>query len=337
MKLKYLIAVIVCVFLVIMSLSMYLTFSINLPPKTFTDDVKTFKIAHGTSVKKIITNLKEAGIIKSENYAYIIARLKKLNLKAGSYSLNSNMTTQDVLFELTKGSQVLKKITIPEGLTLKKTATLFDKINLIKEDEFLQLTKDSSFLNENGITANTAEGFLFPDTYFFGEEDTPKMMLSLIFKTFFEKTKTIKNFPSDFEEAYKKIILASIIEREYQLDEEAPLIAGVFLNRLKINMGLQSCATVEYIITEIKNKKHPTRLFYEDLEIDNPYNTYLYSGLPPTPIASPGITALSAACNPKSTDYFYFRLVDPNTGKHTFSRTVEEHNKVGNLLYLKNK
>ncbi len=309
---------------------------LNRPPANTTETVKEFKIQYGTSAKNVIRNLKNEGFIRSERYAYLFLRLKKLNLKAGSYTLNSKMTAQEILQKLTEGTQALRKITVPEGLTLKKTAALFEKEGFMSAGEFIALATDSSFLKANGIKAKSAEGFLFPDTYFFGEYDSPEMILALIFKTFFEKTATISNFPKDFNEAYKKIILASIIEREYQLAEEAPVIAGVFTNRLKINMGLQSCATVEYIITEIQNKKHPARLFYEDLEIDNPYNTYLYAGLPPGPISNPGYTALAASCNPAKTDYFYFRLLDPAAGKHIFSRTIDEHNKAGTSFYLKN-
>lgn len=335
MKTKLKICIVFIFIAVCMCAGMYYFLRLNLPPADFTESVKNFKINRGAAAKTVIRNLKKEGLIQSEYYAYIFLRLKKLSLKAGSYRLHAGMTTQDILQTLTKGTQTLKKITIPEGLTLKKTALLFEAAGYISAEEFIKLTSDTSFLSKNGIQSKTAEGFLFPETYFFGEEDTPEMMLSLIFKTFFEKVSSVQNFPADFSGAYKKIILASIIEREYQLDEEAPLISGVFTNRLQINMGLQSCATVEYIITEIQNKKHPTRLFYEDLEIDNPYNTYRYAGLPPAPISNPGITAISAACNPAKTDYFYFRLIDPDTGKHAFSRTVEEHNKAGNSLYLK--
>ncbi len=286
-----------------------------------------FKVEKGSSAKKIIQNLKQSGLIKSESYAYLYLKFKKLNLKAGSYSVSSEMTTKEILALLTKGSQAVKKITIPEGLSLKKIAKLFEEEQLASAEEFLKLTANKEFLKENGIESKTAEGFLYPETYFFGEEDSLEMMLKMVIKTFFEKTSSIQNLPSDFNSLYKKIILASIIEREYQIPEEAALISGVFTNRLKINMGLQSCATVEYIITEIRNKEHPKRLFYEDLEIKNPYNTYMYSGLPPGPICSPGFRAIDAACNPAKTAYFYFRLIDPKTGKHIFSKTIEEHNK----------
>ncbi|UTY31023.1 endolytic transglycosylase MltG [Treponema putidum] len=315
--------------------TVFLVLGLNNPPLEFLESVVTFKVNRGAAAKTVISDLKAKNLIRSELYAYAYLRLKKLNIKAGTYQIKPEMTTRDILHKLTEGSQALKKLTIPEGLTLKKTAQLFENTGLIKAEDFIAITTDPEFLEKNGINAKTAEGFLYPDTYFFGEEDTPEMMIKMIIKPFFEKTSSIPNFPKDFSEIYKKVILASIIEREYQLPEEAPIISSVFTNRLKINMGLQSCATVEYIITEIKTKKHPKRLFYEDLEIESPYNTYIHAGLPLGPISNPGLTALNAACNPESTDYFYFRLIDPDTGKHIFTKTISEHNKAGDTLLLK--
>ncbi|UTC65527.1 endolytic transglycosylase MltG [Treponema sp. OMZ 788] len=333
-KSKIIITILICAGLIIAG-TIFFVFSLDNPPLEFSEPIVTFKVARGTAAKTVISGLKEKNLIRSELYAYAYLRLKKLNLKAGTYQIKPEMTTRDILNKLTQGSQALKKLTIPEGLTLKKTAQIFENAGLIKAEEFILITSDQEFLEKNGIKAKTAEGFLYPDTYFFGEEDSPEMMIKMIIKTFFEKTASIPNFPKEFNEIYNKVILASIIEREYQIPEEAPIISSVFTNRLKINMGLQSCATVEYIITEIKNKKHPKRLFYEDLEIPSPYNTYIHAGLPPGPISNPGFTALNAACNPANTDYFYFRLIDPDTGKHIFTKTINEHNKAGEGLLLK--
>ncbi|UTC61497.1 endolytic transglycosylase MltG [Treponema sp. OMZ 787] len=333
-KSKIIITILICAGLIIAG-TIFFVFSLDNPPLEFSEPIVTFKVARGTAAKTVISGLKEKNLIRSELYAYAYLRLKKLNLKAGTYQIKPEMTTRDILNKLTQGSQALKKLTIPEGLTLKKTAQIFENAGLIKAEEFILITSDQEFLEKNGIKAKTAEGFLYPDTYFFGEEDSPEMMIKMIIKTFFEKTASIPNFPKEFNEIYNKVILASIIEREYQIPEEAPIISSVFTNRLKINMGLQSCATVEYIITEIKNKKHPKRLFYEDLEIPSPYNTYIHAGLPPGPISNPGFIALNAACNPANTDYFYFRLIDPDTGKHIFTKTINEHNKAGEGLLLK--
>lgn len=309
-------------------------FILNRPPAGNTVQ-KTFRVERGMTAKAVIHKLKTEGLIRSERYAYIYTRLKKINLKSGSYQIKPEMTTAEILNKLTEGTQGLKKLTIPEGLTLQKTARLFKTAGFGTVEEFNALVTDEAFLKANGIEAATAEGFLYPDTYFFGEDDTLKMMIELMIRTFFEKTASIANFPKDFGEIYKTLILASIIEREYQVPEEAPIIASVFSNRLTVNMGLESCATVEYIITEIKNKKHPKRLFYDDLKVQNPYNTYINAGLPPGPISNPGFTALHAACNPAKTDYFYFRLIDADNGTHIFTRTFDEHNKANGTFLLK--
>ncbi len=132
-------------------------------------------------------------------------------------------------------------------------------------------------------------------------------------------------------ELHRRIILASVVEREYRLPEEAPRIAGVFWNRLKIGMALQSCATVVYIITEVQGKKHPEVLYNRDIEIQHPFNTYLHPGLPPAPIANPGLTALQAVFRPEPSRYLYFRLLDARTGRHYFSETLDEHIRAGSL------
>jgi UPF0755 protein len=138
------------------------------------------------------------------------------------------------------------------------------------------------------------------------------------------------------DELNNMVILASIVEREYRRGEEAPLMAGVFSNRLGIGMALQSCATVEYIITEIQDRPHPEVLSTRDTEIRDPYNTYIRPGLPPGPICAPGKVALRAALFPEKSNFLYFRLVDEASGKHYFSRTLDDHIRAGRL-YVKSR
>jgi UPF0755 protein len=130
------------------------------------------------------------------------------------------------------------------------------------------------------------------------------------------------------------VILASIVEREYRLASEAPLIASVFRNRLRYNIGLESCATIEYILTEIEGRPHPKFITKSDIEIDSDFNTYKWAGLPPGPISNPGRVALEAAFHTPETDYYYFVLRDPATGEHHFSGDLEEHNEA-KYIYLK--
>jgi UPF0755 protein len=178
------------------------------------------------------------------------------------------------------------------------------------------------------------EGYLFPDTYLFPADYPADQVVKAMKENFFKKIEVINPQVTTMtaEQINEKVILASIIEREYRVAEEAPLIAGVFTNRLHINMALQSCATVEYISTEIQGKPHPTHIYNQDLEIRDPYNTYQRPGLPPGPISAPGAVALRAAMFPETTEYLYFRVEDVALGRHYFSRTLDEHIKAGQLV-----
>jgi UPF0755 protein len=152
--------------------------------------------------------------------------------------------------------------------------------------------------------------------------------------TFFQRLEEIypdfRNMTPD--ELNQKVIIASIVEREYMAADEAPVMAAVFFNRLRVGMALQSCATVVYIMTEVQGRPHPSRLFNRDLEIRSPYNTYLVPGLPPGPISSPGKVALAASFFPADSNYFYFRLVDERAGRHYFSNTLDEHIRAANFI-----
>jgi UPF0755 protein len=187
-----------------------------------------------------------------------------------------------------------------------------------------------------GISGRTMEGYLFPETYFVPVPFTGAAMAELMATTFFDTVGKIE--PGwkgiDGKAVYDTVIMASIVEREYRADDEAPLIASVFYNRLKKNIGLESCATLEYIITEIQKKAHPDYITLEDEKIDSRYNTYKWAGLPPGPISNPGRIALEAAFHPARTGYLYFVLRDQQAGRHFFSRDLSEHNQA-KYLYLK--
>jgi UPF0755 protein len=223
------------------------------------------------------------------------------------------------------------RITVPEGVTLSKTARILQDGGICTADEFLAAASDPEFLAEYDILAGSAEGYLFTDTYLFPKDYPARLAVKTMADNFFKHLEEIRetlkpDVRESAAELHQKVILASIVEREYRVNDEAPVMAGVFYNRLERGMRLQSCATVEYIITEIEGKPHPTRIFFRDLEIQSPYNTYRVSGLPPGPISAPGQTALDAVYRPAATDYLYFRLADANAGRHTFSRTLEDHN-----------
>ncbi|TYT78262.1 endolytic transglycosylase MltG [Treponema phagedenis] len=322
-------------FIIVIVLAAFLADSPVITTNADKDEI-IFSIEKGAGASTVVHNLKTEGLIRSELFAKIYIKLRKLTLKAGNYRLSANLSTKTILHILdSMQNQALMRITIPEGLTLRKTAELFEKAQIIPAAAFIAAAENAQMLASFGITAKTVEGFLYPDTYMFALDETAEAIVNLMLKTFFAKVRTIPNFPKESEKIFETVILASIIEREYRLASEAPKIAGVFVNRLKIGMGLQSCATIEYIITEIHGKPHPDRLFNRDLEIDSPFNTYKWRGLPPAPIANPGLTALSAAANPETHNFFYFRLEDVKTGSHVFTKTLNEHDRAGALILKK--
>jgi len=190
----------------------------------------------------------------------------------------------------------------------------------------MKAAMDPALLARLGIPGKSAEGYLFPDTYFMPKDYGADQAIGELVATFKARLAAIPEAAGlDGSALRDKVILASIIQKEYRIPDEAPIIASVFDNRLKIGMGLQSCATVVYIITERLGKAHPDVVYDKDLRIKDPFNTYLYRGLPPAPIASPGLIALRAAFEPASTKWLYFRLVDPVAGTHHFSSTFDEH------------
>ena len=295
----------------------------------------------GTSVRTVADELKAKNLIKSSSALYYAARFNLFNrkspftLKSGVYTVSSSMSLKEIYILLQSGEQEYISVSIPEGLTITKIASLLEENGVCSKSDFISACKNKSLLESYGFSGESFEGYLFPDTYYFNPKMESSEVIRLMVENFLSKISEIPNANLlSKDELYQKIILASIVEREYKIAEEAPLIASVFTNRLKYNIGLYSCATVEYILTEIQNLPHPKRITYDDLKIDSPYNTYKYAGLPPTPISNPGSISLDAAINPAKTNYYYFVLTDAESGKHTFSTNFNEHIAAENLNYI---
>jgi len=291
-------------------------------------------VRRGESSQSVGSRLERAGLIKNRFFWNLLCRWKKEQIKTGVYRLEIPLSQLAIYQLLVSGKQVLYRVTVPEGVTLRKTAGLLEETGICSAEDFLDAARDPAIINMYGIPNSSMEGYLFPDTYLFPLEypasNVIKAMADNFYKRLEEIDPAVKSLSS--QKLNEKVIIASIVEREYRISEEAPLMAGVFYNRLQINMALQSCATVEYIITEIQGKPHPLVILNKDLEISNPYNTYIRPGLPPGPISAPGIVALRAAIFPEKTDYLYFRLNDPEAGRHYFSRTLDEHISAGQLI-----
>ncbi len=309
-------------------------------PMTGSDSVyeEQFKVPGGMSVREAGDYLQAHKFIRSSKLFYLAARFNiyrsqgGFSLKSGSYSLRSDMSFREICMVLQSGAPEYVTISIPEGLTISKTAKLFEEAGICTARSFIDACHSERIILAHNIPARSLEGYLFPDTYFFSPDMDAEQVVERLCGTFFEKIGQIDEFKGlEPEELHRKLTLASIVEREYRQASEAPLIASVFTNRLEHNIGLYSCATVEYIITEIEGKPHPERITYQDLKYESPYNTYRWAGLPPGPISNPGLISLKAVASPADTEYFYFVLTDPEAGTHTFSKTFDQHKAAENV------
>ena len=315
-----------------------IAYYLNSPPARALTGPVGFTIERGETLASISNRLEQLGIIRSGLPLRAIARVEgtATRVQSGSYVFAERMSGRDMHDYLLSGNQVLKRVTIPEGLTISKVASRFEAAGITSADGFVAAAMDPGLMSEYDLPGESAEGFLFPDTYLFAEDFPADGVVRHMIERFLEILgETYPDYRTlSAEELYDRVVLASIVEREYRVPEEAPKIASVFYNRLDVNMRLESCATVVYVITEQEGLPHPQRLFYSDLDRANPYNTYYAFGLPPAPIANPGRTALDAAFYPENTDYRFFVWNGPGSESHAFTRTLSEHNEA-RLLYLK--
>ncbi|WP_020613659.1 endolytic transglycosylase MltG [Sediminispirochaeta bajacaliforniensis] len=309
--------------------------------ETPSDSDRLLAIEAGDTLSSVAGRLKEMGAIRSRYFFLALAKWQgtESKIKRGLYTIAPGLTALEVHDLLVEGKQRLFKVTIPEGFGAREIGDILAEAGVVDKEAFLDAVShykpaEDAFPVEWGNKG--AEGFLFPDTYLFQKDYPAKQVVEHLVDSFFAE---LERFEPDYkslkpEELYQRVILASVVEREYRRAEEAPLIASVFWNRLATNMPLQSCATVVYVLTEEQGRPHPERITFRDLEVDSPYNTYLHKGLPPGPICNPGLTALKAAFQPEKSDYLFFVLKNPQTGEHVFSKNYGDHDRAYQL-YIK--
>ena len=290
-------------------------------------------IEYGSGFNSAAEEIKAAGAVRSSFVfkAYAVLTGNRSKIKAGEYEFLPSDSMAAILDKLVRGDVIKYRVVIPEGSEIRDMAVIIEKEGLGSAQEFVRLANDREFLKGEGIEYKTAEGLLFPDTYYFIRGTGEKKMLQAMLARFREKVTINLKAKYDVQglqmTGYYVLKLASLIEKESKLDEERPKVASVFINRLKSTEAyqkkLESCATVRYAL----NKKTGA-LTYRDLRADSPYNTYIYIGLPPSPICSPGLKSIEAALKPSETKYRYFVVRDE--GEHTFSETLEQHNAAKN-------
>lgn len=298
-------------------------------PEDFSEEL--VEIPPGSNVDDISEILHKNELIKSKSIFKYLAKKEEIDsdFKAGSFKLSKSMDLYGI-FEVITSSSAGKsdiRITIPEGYELEDIADRFSDQAGLSRKTFLELASnkenyedDFKFLRylDKG---QSLEGYLYPATYEIESSTTEDSIIRNMLKAFsdfalVEIEEAMEKHDLSFDEL---VTLASIVEREARLAEERPIMAGVFFNRMDVGMPLQSCATVQYIIGERK----PV-LSTEETRIDSPFNTYINNGLPPSPIASPGIASIRAVLEPEEVDYLYFVLTGED-GSHTFSKTYDEH------------
>jgi UPF0755 protein len=252
------------------------------------------------------------------------------NLKVGRYDFTEDDSRWDILEILSEGISSEIKITIPEGLTLNRILRILSSAVDIDIAEFEALATDRSFVESFGIDSDSLEGYLFPETYLIPWGSPPDYVLGTIVGELTQfMSDSLQNQMEQIQFTFHELVtLASLIEAEVKDGEERALISSVYHNRIDKGMLLQCDPTVIYALGGLDRP-----LLYKDLEVDSPYNTYKYSGLPPGPICSPGAASLTAALYPSDTDYLYF--VADGSGGHIFSKTLREHNNARQRIKLR--
>lgn len=289
-----------------------------------------FTVPPGSGVSAVGSGLQDAGLIRSAWAFRILAKVtaSEGRIRAGSYAFSPSMGPREILRGLVSGQAEQLRLTFPEGYSARQMAKVISQRGLGDADRFLELVADAGRFADRfpwlaDLPAGASlEGFLFPDTYQVGGQQLREEALIALMLSRFEQVglSAWRNTSNPRLDLYRTVTLASIVELEAQSPPERPLIAGVFYNRLKLRMPLGSDPTVEYALGW---KQGSRGLSYDDVKVDSPYNTYKNAGLPPGPIANPGLASLEATLRPETTAMLYF--VARGDGTHHFSRTYAEH------------
>ena len=281
-------------------------------------------IPKGASLNEVGITLKNNNIIHNKQSFQLAVKILgyEKDIPAGRFRIEKASTNYAIIDQLVNGKQLTKKVTIREGWTISMIAKELDEKLGIKTHFFEDATHNKNLLDKWGIQAKSFEGYLFPNTYQFNENELPSDIINVMVQEYKrnlsdEMLVQMNQIKMSEQEV---LTLASIIEGEAIYDKERAIISGVYHNRLKKGMRLQADPTIQYILED-----GPRRLLNRDLKIVSPYNTYLNKGLPPGPINNPGIESIKAALFPTESDYLYF--VAKGDGYHTFSKTEKQHNK----------
>jgi UPF0755 protein len=280
------------------------------------------EIKHGESLKSIAESLERAQVVPNALALRVCARLTGAagRVQPGAYRFVGGETIAEVLGHLVRGESIAITVAIPEGSSVRQIGERLESARLLCAWKFVQVARTSPLLKDLGLVPNGVEGYLFPATYRFSPSASAQQILAAMLERFFTQMS-----PQVEERAFQLglttkelVTLASMVEKEAKVPAERPLIAGVFYNRLRLHMPLQSDPTAQYSFEGLTGPAE------QAVHTPSPFNTYDFAGLPPGPIANPGWDSIRAALYPTPTDYLYF--VARRDGSHVFSRTLKEHN-----------
>ena len=300
---------------------------VNTPYKSFTATEQFVEIPPGTGNNAIAARLVDAGVVR-DRYTFratIALTGERRKLKAGEYRFDRAMTPAEVIDKIARGDVYVIPITFPEGLTIAEMSKLFEAHGFGTAASFVEAARDAKVIHDLDPAATDLEGYLFPDTYQLPRRtDAAKLVRQMVAEFRRAFTPEMRATAAAHHDMVRTIVtIASIVEKETAKPEERPLVSAVYRNRLRLGMLLQCDPTVIYALE--KRGRYDGNIHKPDLQIDSPYNTYRFPGLPPGPIASPGRAALAAAVNPADADFLYF--VSRNDGSHEFAKTLADHNR----------
>ncbi len=304
--------------------AVWLIFLASAPLPLLSENVE-FSILTGSSLRSATRQMAEAGVPLSEAHFNLLARItgKGTRIKAGSYEVARGASPWELLRKITSGDVLLSEAMFVEGWTFTQIRRALDALEAVRHDT--RGLTDAQIMERLGLPSGmAAEGLFFPETYLFAKGESDLKVLARAHRLMSRKLEAVWEARGEglpYKTTYEALILASIVEKETGDPAERATIAGVFVNRLRIGMRLQTDPTVIYGMGEL----YKGNIRKADLERDTPFNSYTRAGLPPHPIAMPGLAALRAAVNPAKTDAIYF--VARGDGSHQFSRTLEEHNR----------
>jgi UPF0755 protein len=306
------------VFLAGLAFAGWLTWGIYAPMQP--SGQKTLLLHPGWSARRIATELKAAGVVRSTTAFMVWHRLHPRWLRAGEYGFVNAASIPEIHARIVRGDFLIRTVVVPEGYTMFDVATAVEDAGLGKREDFLKVAQtETSLVSDFAPNAKSLEGFLFPDTYQFNRTQSMEDIASAMVHRFRKEAESL-GLKGDI---LPLVTMASIVEKETGNSDERNVVASVYYNRLQKKIALDADPTVIY--AHLLDGTYKGALHHSDMEIKSPYNTYRYPGMPPGPIGNPGHAALAAAMQPATSDYLFF-VADGN-GHHRFARNLQEHNR----------